>query len=87
MNEPEYVWAEVTENRRFRLVSWDDLEAGDTLWYVIKRGHGAGPVPHGPFKLVDPDGLRLSNPQGVVLSFGKLRDRLQPVVEAPINEE
>ena len=84
MSDTVHVFADVTERRRFRHVFWDDLIPGDEFWYFLRNDPEH---PQGPFRMVDRDGCRIANPQGVVLSFEKLRDRLQPVVEAPINEE
>jgi len=53
-------------------VSWDDVKAGDTVYYLTKqqmRRPASNVEPHGPFIVVDPAKGILRNGQNVELPF------------------
>lgn len=70
----------------FRVVSWDDLKAGDQFYYYIIRHLGPDRHAMGPFKMIDPSRTIIQNENGVSMNFTGLREKTQPIMLAQERE-
>ena len=70
---------QMTISARFKLVSWDDLKAGESFYYYLMRSKIGDQEPHGPFVMVDPATCRIRNGQNVELPFERYKTQLQPM--------
>ncbi len=63
---------ELTVRVRMRKVGWDDVTAGDKVYYLTPRQKHTKlnpATPHGPFVVVDPAVRKLANLQGIRLAL------------------